>query len=51
MQPVAYLRAGIISTVDQGEDKANIDAVRAMVEEHIEGNTLILLTITMRGTC
>ena len=43
--------AGIISTVDKGEDKQNITAVRSMVKEHIQGNTLILLTITMRGTC
>ncbi|KIP02342.1 hypothetical protein PHLGIDRAFT_32230 [Phlebiopsis gigantea 11061_1 CR5-6] len=39
---------GIISTVDKGEDKGNIDAVKAMVQEHIKGNTLILLTTTMR---
>lgn len=40
---------GIISNVASGEDRGNIEAVRNMVAEHIKGNTLILLTITMRG--
>jgi hypothetical protein len=40
---------GIISAVDSKEDKRNIAAVTDMVKEHIQGNTLILLTITMRG--
>ncbi|KIP02343.1 hypothetical protein PHLGIDRAFT_298819 [Phlebiopsis gigantea 11061_1 CR5-6] len=40
---------GIISTVEKGEDKQNITAVRNMVQDHIKGNTLILLTITMRA--
>lgn len=40
---------GIISNVASGEDRGNIEAVRSMVAEHIKGNTLILLTITMRG--
>lgn len=39
---------GIISNVASGEDRGNIEAVRNMVAEHIKGNTLILLTITMR---
>ncbi|EKM56257.1 uncharacterized protein PHACADRAFT_140877 [Phanerochaete carnosa HHB-10118-sp] len=39
---------GIISNVAEGEDRGNIDAVRNMVSKHIQGNTLILLTITMR---
>ena len=41
--------AGIISNVAKGDDRGNIDAVRNMVSKHIQGNTLILLTITMRG--
>ena len=41
--------AGIISNVAKGEDRGSIDAVRNMVSKHIQGNTLILLTITMRG--
>lgn len=44
-------RTGIISNVAKGEDRGNIDAVRNMVSKHIQGNTLILLTITMRGEC
>lgn len=40
---------GIISNVAAGEDRGNIEAVKHMVNEHIQGNTLILLTITMRG--
>lgn len=39
---------GIIANVAQGEDRGNIEAVRNMVAKHIQGNTLILLTITMR---
>ncbi|KAI0078419.1 hypothetical protein K474DRAFT_1744981 [Panus rudis PR-1116 ss-1] len=39
---------GLISNVAPGEDRSSIDAVRNMVREHIQGNTLILLTITMR---
>lgn len=39
---------GIISAVEEGEDERNIDAVRGMVEDHIQGKTLILLTINMR---
>ncbi|KAJ3559507.1 hypothetical protein NM688_g311 [Phlebia brevispora] len=39
---------GIISNVASGEDRGNIEAVKSMVKEHIKGNTLILLTITMR---
>ncbi|THG95428.1 hypothetical protein EW026_g6225 [Hermanssonia centrifuga] len=39
---------GIISNVAKGEDPGNIEAVKSMVREHIKGNTLILLTITMR---
>lgn len=41
--------AGIISNVASGDDRGNIEAVKTMVKEHIKGNTLILLTITMRG--
>ncbi|KAJ3486023.1 hypothetical protein NLI96_g4541 [Meripilus lineatus] len=41
---------GLISNVALGEDRGNIEAVRRMVREHIQGQTLILLTITMRGT-
>lgn len=41
---------GIISYVGEGEDPNNIQAVQDMVTHHIQGNTLILLTITMRGT-
>lgn len=44
-----HCAVGIISTVGKDEDKGNIAAVKEMVEEHIKGNTLILLTITMRG--
>ncbi|KAL4246136.1 hypothetical protein ABKN59_008971 [Abortiporus biennis] len=39
---------GIIQNVAPGEDRNNITAVRKMVEDHIKGDTLILLTITMR---
>ncbi|KAI0088919.1 P-loop containing nucleoside triphosphate hydrolase protein [Irpex rosettiformis] len=39
---------GIISYVGEGEDPNNIKAVQDMVTRHIQGNTLILLTITMR---
>ena len=41
--------ASIISNVANGDDRANIDAICNMVSKHIQGNTLILLTITMRG--
>lgn len=40
---------GIISNVAPGEDRGNIDLVRNLVTEHIQGNCLILLTLTMRG--
>ncbi|KAF8340724.1 P-loop containing nucleoside triphosphate hydrolase protein [Cantharellus anzutake] len=39
---------GIISNVADEKDSGNIDAVKNMVKKHIEGNCLILLTITMR---
>ncbi|KAG9045356.1 hypothetical protein FS837_006454 [Tulasnella sp. UAMH 9824] len=39
---------GIISNVAHGEDRGNIDLVRNLVMEHIQGNCLILLTLTMR---
>ncbi|KAG8885743.1 hypothetical protein FRB98_001655 [Tulasnella sp. 332] len=39
---------GIISNVAPGEDRGNIDLVRNLVTEHIQGNCLILLTLTMR---
>ncbi|CAL1705006.1 unnamed protein product [Somion occarium] len=39
---------GIISHVAPGEERASITAVRDMVQKHIQGDTLILLTITMR---
>ncbi|EKM56235.1 uncharacterized protein PHACADRAFT_207519 [Phanerochaete carnosa HHB-10118-sp] len=39
---------GIISMVGEDEDESNIEAIKNMVEEHIKGNTLILLTINMR---
>lgn len=40
---------GIIANVAEGDDRGNIEAVKQMVTRHIQGNTLILLTITMRG--
>ena len=43
-------QVGIISAVESNEDKQNITAVTDMIKQHIQGNTLILLTITMRGT-
>lgn len=46
---VADCAVGIISTVDKGEAKSDIDAVTQMVRDHIRGNTLIPLTVTMRG--
>ncbi|KAH8117943.1 P-loop containing nucleoside triphosphate hydrolase protein [Phellopilus nigrolimitatus] len=39
---------GIISNVTDGEDPGNIDLIKNLVQEHISGNSLILLTITMR---
>lgn len=39
---------GIISNVAPGEDRSYIAVVKEMVRSHIKGNTLILLTITMR---
>ncbi|KAG8993005.1 hypothetical protein FRB94_011150 [Tulasnella sp. JGI-2019a] len=39
---------GIISNVAPGEDRGNIELVRNLVTEHIQGNCLILLTLTMR---
>ncbi|GJE98795.1 dynamin domain-containing protein [Phanerochaete sordida] len=39
---------GIISAVEEDEDERSIDAVKRMVEDHIQGDTLILLTINMR---
>ncbi|KAH8117944.1 P-loop containing nucleoside triphosphate hydrolase protein [Phellopilus nigrolimitatus] len=39
---------GIISNVSEGEDPKNIELVKSLVKEHISGNALILLTITMR---
>ncbi|KLO09761.1 hypothetical protein SCHPADRAFT_857550 [Schizopora paradoxa] len=39
---------GIISNVAEGEDRNNIDLIKNLVREHIKGNALILLTITMR---
>jgi len=39
---------GIISNVAPGQDRSMIDVVRNMTRDHIKGNTLILLTITMR---
>lgn len=45
------LFAGITSNVAPGQDRGSIQAVRNMVRTHIANqNTLILLTITMRGT-
>jgi hypothetical protein len=35
--------------VAEGEDRNNIDLIKNLVKEHIAGNTLILLAITMRG--
>ena len=41
---------GIIAAVGPGEDRGIIDVIRNMVKTHIlNDNTLILLTITMRG--
>ncbi|THH08883.1 hypothetical protein EW145_g2400 [Phellinidium pouzarii] len=40
---------GIISNVAEGEDLGNIELIKDLVKEHISGNALILLTITMRG--
>ncbi|EJC99591.1 uncharacterized protein FOMMEDRAFT_92854 [Fomitiporia mediterranea MF3/22] len=39
---------GIISNIADGEDSANIDLIQNLVRDNISGNTLILLTITMR---
>ncbi|KAJ3559503.1 hypothetical protein NM688_g304 [Phlebia brevispora] len=39
---------GIISYVADGEDRGSIEAIKNMVTTYIQGNTLILLTITMR---
>ncbi|KAJ7590318.1 P-loop containing nucleoside triphosphate hydrolase protein [Mycena floridula] len=39
---------GIISNVAEGEDRNNIELVTQLVKEHIQGNALILVTITMR---
>ncbi|KAG8941062.1 hypothetical protein FRC03_004895 [Tulasnella sp. 419] len=39
---------GIISNVAPGEDRHNIDLIRNLIQEHIKGNCLILLTLTMR---
>ncbi|KAG8903486.1 hypothetical protein FRB99_003229 [Tulasnella sp. 403] len=39
---------GIISNVAPGEDRGNIDLIRNLVMDHIQGNCLILLTLTMR---
>ncbi|TDL25543.1 hypothetical protein BD410DRAFT_717419 [Rickenella mellea] len=39
---------GIISNVAEGEDRGNIDLIKNLVKDHIAGNALILLTITMR---
>lgn len=40
---------GIISNVDEGEDESNIDLIKNLVKKTIDGNCLILLTLTMRG--
>ena len=50
MYGLSSYSVGIISAVESKEDKRNISAVTNMIQEHIKGNTLILLTITMRGT-
>lgn len=42
-------RVGIIHNVSDGEDKRNIALIEDLVKYHIQGNALILLTITMRG--
>ncbi|KAG8956047.1 hypothetical protein FRC03_010993 [Tulasnella sp. 419] len=34
--------------ITPGEDRHNIDLIRNLVQEHIRGNCLILLTLTMR---
>ncbi|GAA5832477.1 hypothetical protein JCM5353_003251 [Sporobolomyces roseus] len=39
---------GIISNVEEGEDPANIDLIKGMVDKVIEGNCLILLTLSMK---
>ncbi|GAA5883270.1 hypothetical protein JCM16303_007338 [Sporobolomyces ruberrimus] len=39
---------GIISNVDEGEDEDNIDLIKNLVTKTIEGNCIILLTLTMR---
>ncbi|GAA6008899.1 hypothetical protein JCM11491_003826 [Sporobolomyces phaffii] len=39
---------GIISNVDEGEDEANIALIRNLVTKTIDGNCLILLTLSMR---
>ena len=41
---------GIISNVDEGEDESNIDLIKNLVTKTIDGNCLILLTLSMRGT-
>ncbi|KAF8486541.1 P-loop containing nucleoside triphosphate hydrolase protein [Gautieria morchelliformis] len=39
---------GIISNVADGEDRNNIKLVQDLVKDHIKGNSIILLTLTMR---
>jgi hypothetical protein len=41
--------AQIISNVADGEDRNNITLVQDLVKDHIKGNSIILLTLTMRG--
>lgn len=47
----SHSQLGIISNVAEGEDRNNIELIKNLVREHIKGNALILLTITMRGLC
>jgi hypothetical protein len=44
-----YHYSGIISNVGPGESRGNIEMIRSLVMEHISGNCLILLALTMRG--
>lgn len=40
---------GIISNVSDGEDESSIGLIKDMITSSIQGNTLILLAISMRG--
>lgn len=47
--PATLYSLGIISNAGDNDDESSIALIRNLVEDSIKGNTLILLTITMRG--